>query len=92
MRYTILIAFATDRELREILVYHRRQISETIAQLLSTEPKKESRSRIKRLRGPTSAVYRLRAGDFRVFYDVKGSTVTILHVRHKNRCAEFYWG
>ena len=37
---------------------------------LRYEPDRVSRSRIKRLRGRTTATYRLRVGNFRVFYDV----------------------
>ena len=36
------------------------------------------------------ATYRLRAGDFRVFYDVEGQTVTIVAVLHKRDTATFY--
>jgi len=34
-------------------------------------------SRIKRLRGRTAATYRLRVGDFRVFYDVDEAEVVV---------------
>ncbi len=41
---------------------------------------KESKSRIKRLRGIRRPGYRLRIGDTRVFYDVSESTVEILAI------------
>ena len=39
---------------------------------LRHEPRKTSRSRIKRLRGLRRPQYRLRVGEVRVFYDVSG--------------------
>jgi mRNA interferase RelE/StbE len=48
------------------------------------EPRKTSRSRIKRLRGLRRPQYRLRVGEVRVFYDVSGSTVEILAIVTKS--------
>ena len=45
---------------------------------LRHEPRKTSRSRIKRLRGLSRPQYRLRVGEVRVFYDVSNATVEIL--------------
>lgn len=47
------------------------------------EPRKTSRSRIKRLRGLQRPQYRLRVGEVRVFYDVTGSVVEILAILAK---------
>jgi mRNA-degrading endonuclease RelE of RelBE toxin-antitoxin system len=47
---------------------------------LRHEPRKTSRSRIKRLRGLARPQYRLRIGDVRVFYDVTGAIVEILAI------------
>jgi mRNA-degrading endonuclease RelE of RelBE toxin-antitoxin system len=49
-----------------------------------------SRSRIKRLRGRHAATYRLRVGDYRVFYDIGDAEVVIIAVLHKRQTAEFY--
>ncbi len=54
------------------------------------EPDRVSRSRIKRLRGRQSAAYRLRVGDYRVFYDVAKTAVVVIAVLHKRDAAEFY--
>jgi mRNA-degrading endonuclease RelE of RelBE toxin-antitoxin system len=51
---------------------------------LRHEPRKTSRSRIKRLRGLRQPQYRLRVGDIRVFYDVSGATVEILAIVAKS--------
>jgi mRNA interferase RelE/StbE len=51
---------------------------------LRNEPKKTSRSRIKRLRGITRPQHRLRIAEVRVFYDVSASAVEILAVAAKS--------
>jgi mRNA-degrading endonuclease RelE of RelBE toxin-antitoxin system len=92
MKYRIRIVEDADAELRTVPAFHRRQIAGTIARQLGAEPDRESRSRIKRLRQPAASVYRLRVGDYRVFYDVGGDTVTVLHIRHKDDTQEPYGG
>ena len=47
---------------------------------LRHEPRKVSRSRIKRLRGLSKPQYRLRVGELRIFYDVTETTVEILAI------------
>ena len=57
---------------------------------LRHEPDRLSRSRIKRLRGSHAATYRLRVGDFRVFYDVAEAEVIVIAVLHKRDTVLFY--
>jgi len=47
---------------------------------LRNEPGKETKSIIKRLRGIVRPQYRLRVGDFRVFYDVLEDAVEVLAI------------
>ena len=51
---------------------------------LRHEPEKLSKSRIKRLRGLARPQYRLRVGEIRIFYDVKGDTVEVLAIIAKS--------
>jgi mRNA-degrading endonuclease RelE of RelBE toxin-antitoxin system len=51
---------------------------------LRHEPRKTSRSRIKRLLGLHRPQYRRRVGEVRVFYDVSGATVEILAIVAKS--------
>lgn len=51
---------------------------------LRHEPKKTSRSRIKRLRGLLRPQYRLRIDEVRVFYDVSVTTVEVLAIVSKS--------
>ena len=56
---------------------------------LRYEPDKETRSSIKRLRGFVRPQYRLRVGDFRVFYDVLENLVEILAIVAKAQADEW---
>ena len=52
-------------------------------------PKKNSKSRIKRLRGMSRPGYRLRVEDIRMFYDVKEADVEILAIIPKPQASEW---
>jgi len=59
---------------------------------LQHEPTKVSRTRIKRLRGISEPGYRLRVGDYRVFYGVDEDRrrVMVLRVMHKDETHSYY--
>ena len=65
-------------------------IADQIERHLRFEPARVSRSRIKRLRPPQPADYRLRVGAYRVFYRIAGDEVQVLRVMHKGQTREFY--
>jgi mRNA interferase RelE/StbE len=65
-------------------------ILDAIETHLRYEPERVSRSRIKRLRGRQDAIYRLRVGEYRVFYDVLEDQVIVTTVLHKQETAGFY--
>ena len=50
---------------------------------LRPQPKRLSKSRIKKLRGLNQPQYRLRVGELRLFYDVADDAVEILAIVHK---------
>jgi mRNA-degrading endonuclease RelE of RelBE toxin-antitoxin system len=66
------------------------RILDAIETNLRHEPERTSRSRIKKLRGSQDAAYRLRAGDYRVFYDVAEDRVTVVAILHKRQTPTFY--
>ncbi len=59
---------------------------------LSSEPTKESGTSIKRLRGIRNPDYRLRVGEYRVFYNVDEDLrrVDVLRVMHKDETQKYY--
>jgi len=80
MKHRILLAQQALRDLRRLRVHDRSAVISAIAKHLTHEPKRTSKSRIKRLRGLAKAGYRLRIGDIRVFYDVAGAEVHVLAI------------
>ncbi|HEY9085769.1 MAG TPA: type II toxin-antitoxin system RelE/ParE family toxin [Candidatus Tyrphobacter sp.] len=78
MRFEILFAPEAIEDAKRLKARVRAEVRDSLETYLRHEPKKTSRSRIKRLRGLTRPQYRLRVGEVRVFYDVIGSAVEIL--------------
>jgi mRNA-degrading endonuclease RelE of RelBE toxin-antitoxin system len=89
---TFRIALKPDavQDLSRLKRYVATTILDHIERYLRHEPARVSRSRIKRLRGPQPADYRLRVGAYRAFYRIAGEEVQILRVMHKHQTREFY--
>ena len=62
------------------------RIAAAMEKHLQHEPTRVSKTRIKRLRGISNPDYRLRVGDYRVFYSVDEDAfqVDVLRVMHKD--------
>ena len=75
------------RRLRHVIAV---AVIDAIETHLRYEPERLSRSRIKRLRGKQDATYRLRGGEYRVFYDVVEDRVIVTAVLHKQETVSFY--
>lgn len=84
MSFKVVLDPQAMRDLKDIRVYNRREILNVMERILSVTPTRISRSRIKRLRGIDSPQYRLRIGEFRVFYDVEESDVYVMRVLQKS--------
>jgi mRNA-degrading endonuclease RelE of RelBE toxin-antitoxin system len=84
MSFTILLAPEAVEDLRALKANVRAAVRIALEVQLRHQPRKTSRSRIKRLRGLHRPQYRLRVGEVRVFYDVSGSTVEILAIVAKS--------
>lgn len=83
MKHRILLAQQAVRDLRRLRAHDQAAVRAAIEKHLRHEPKRTSKSRIKRLRGIKKPEYRLRVGDVRVFYDVVGDEVHILAIISK---------
>ncbi len=83
MRFEILLAPGAVRQLRSLRPDVRSGVRGAIERHLRHEPKKVSKSRIKRLRGLDRPQYRLRVGEIRVFYDVTEAIVEVVAVVSK---------
>jgi len=80
MPFEIILAPEAIEDLRGLKANVRADVRSGLETHLRHEPRKSSRSRIKRLRGLRKPQYRLRVGDVRMFYDVTETTVEILAI------------
>ena len=80
MTFAIILAPQAVEDLKRLRAAKRTAVKEALEVHLSHEPRKVSRSRIKRLRGLSRPQYRLLVDDIRVFYDVTDATVEVLAV------------
>ena len=87
MRYDILLSPEAIEDLKSLKAAHRPAVKQAIETHLRHQPMKESKSRIKRLRGIQRPGYRLRVGEVRVFYDVSDNTVDVLAIVPKSQAA-----
>src|ERR1700676_3690798 len=87
MPFAIVLALEAIEDLKKLKANVREAGRAALEAHLRHEPKKTSRSRIKRLRGLGRPQYRLRVSDVRVFYDVENSTVEVLAIVSKSEAA-----
>jgi addiction module RelE/StbE family toxin len=80
------------RDLDRLRKYDATLIADGIERFLTHEPVRQSKSRIKRLRGIRDPDYRLRLGEYRVFYNVDDDKrrVDVLRVLHKDQTRKYY--
>lgn len=89
MKYDIIFAPQAVADLRLLKANSRQEVSDAIEAHLRHEPKKTSKSRIKRLRALAKPQFRLRVGDIRVFYDVGEEQVEVLAVVPKSKVEQW---
>ena len=80
MSFDIILAPEAVEDFRRLTANVRANVRTALETHLRHEPKKTSRSRIRRLRGLLRPQYRLRIDEVRVFYDVSGTTVEVLAI------------
>ncbi len=89
MRYEILLAPQAVEDLKKLRANIRSEVRDALEFHLRHQPRKQSRSRIKRLKGITKPQYRLRVGEVRVFYDVSEDSVEVLAILEKKEVSEW---
>jgi mRNA interferase RelE/StbE len=80
MRYEIVLSPEAVKDFRNLRSHLRATVRDGIEEHLRHEPTRETRSRIRRLRGVSRPQYRLRIGDVRIFYDVSDNVVHVLAI------------
>lgn len=83
MKYSIIFSTEAKQDYDELPAFIRAAVRDGIDKHQQYGPERESKSRIKRLRGLEKPEYRLRLGDIRVFYDVRAEDVEVLGIVDK---------
>ena len=91
-RYEIRLKRSAVQDMDRLRKVDAARVADAMEKHLIGEPTKESRSRIRRLRGISDPDYRLLIGDYRVFYNVNTALarVDVLRVMRKNATHEYY--
>ena len=84
MRYEIVLSPEAIKDLCGLQAHWRATVRDAIEKHLRHAPARESKSRIKRLRGVSRPQFRLRVDEIRVFYDVSENVVEILGIVSKS--------
>lgn len=88
--YSIHLKPSAIDDLDSLRKFDVTKILDGIEEHLKWEPLKESRSRIKKLKGKQPVEFRLRIDDWRVFYNVTENEVWILRILRKQDTISFY--
>ena len=89
MRYEIQYSDEALEQLKRLRAFDRATILDQIEQVLSVNPMLVSKARIKQLRQPAPTQFRLRVGEFRVFYDLDEQTVSVIQILTKEDSIKF---
>ena len=89
MPYEVIYSDEAVEQLKKLRAFDRAAILDQIVQILMVNPTLESKGRVKLLRQPAPTQYRLRVGEFRVFYDVEEATVFIIQILSKEESIAF---
>ncbi len=92
MGFAIRYSNEAVERLKKLKGFDRSTILDQIEQILSVNPTLTSKSRIKRLREPSPTQYRLRVGEFCVFYDIQEEAVVIVEILTKQDSIDYLGG
>ena len=88
-KYEVVFTEDAGDDLDKIKKFYAKQITNRIDTVLLQRAEAVTRSSVKKLRGFES-LYRLRVGDYRIFYRVRANEVTVLRVLSKDEEEVFY--
>ena len=83
MPYDVRYSTVAVEQLKKLRAFDRAAILDQVEELLTVNPTLESKARVKKLRQPAPTQYRLRAGDYRIFYDVEEPLVNVIQILSK---------
>ena len=83
MPYEVRYSNEAVEQLKKLRAFDRAAILERIEQVLGVNPTLEGKASVKQLHQPAPTQYRLRVGEFRVFYDVEQTNVYVVEIVSK---------
>lgn len=92
MAYEVRYSNVAVEQLRKLRAFERSAILDGIENVLQVAPTTVSKTTVKRLRQPAATQYRLRVGEYRVFYDVEADSVWIIQILSKAESIRFLGG
>ena len=81
--FRVELGTGAERDLGALPTNIQRVVLAEITLRLRSEPYREIKTRIKRLTGIIPPLYRLRVGDYRVYYRILEDRVVVLAMMHK---------
>jgi mRNA-degrading endonuclease RelE of RelBE toxin-antitoxin system len=88
-RFEVIFSPPAQREMEGLAINVALQLARDIKSYLETWPFPFGKKRIKKLTGFIPPLYRLRSGDFRIYYRVLSKEVVLLAVTHKKDSEKF---
>ncbi len=82
-RFKVIFSPSAQREIERLEIDDALQLARDIKTYLETSPIPFGKTRIKKLTGFKPPLYRLRSGDFRVYYRIHTKKVIILAITYK---------
>ena len=83
MAFEIRYSRTSHNQLKGLRAFDRTAIIQQIESVLTTSPTLTSKARVKRLRQPAPTDFRLKVGEFRVFYNVVDDVVQVVQILSK---------
>ncbi len=88
-KFKVIFSPQALREIEGLETDTALQLAKDIKAYLETSPLPIGKRRIKKLTGYNHPLYRLRSGDFRVYYRILPDSVVILAITHKKESEKF---
>lgn len=88
-RFKVVFSPAAQHDVEKLEIGIALQLAKDISNYLEISPFPFGKTRIKRLTGFEPPLYRLRSGDFRVYYRLYKKEVVILAIAHKKDSEKF---
>ncbi|MDP3259482.1 MAG: type II toxin-antitoxin system RelE/ParE family toxin [Thermodesulfovibrionales bacterium] len=88
-RFKVVFSPAAQHDVEKLEIGIALQLAKDVRNYLEISPFPFGKTRIKRLTGFEPPLYRLRSGDFRVYYRIYQKEVAILAITHKKDSEKF---